>query len=657
MDDAGLRRSSRKKTPTKYAEMEMGEEAELIEEIEEIRDDDSDIVEVDAEDPLTTPTTASISITKSTKSSSAGGGAKKPNVVTIDDLKTLQLLATSAKKTIDSQKNANRLDTQAILAGKMGSGVSITPAKPKFNIGAQGLTLGSGVTIKPNTPKIPSSVTITSSSVSPATQSVPSPVVQPEQEEYDPNLTDDTFVVEAPSFIVPYVYEKPPKEEIKAFLEEIKKMRAELEEKEKKEEEEKKKARKEESKKRREARQKRRDDGEDDVSSDSEDEKEEEEVKVEEKKEKPEEKVEEKKEDEDKKEETEVKEGEEKKEGVEAPKPAPPKTAAQLYFDSTLGKFFSELGMNLVQEYVQKDLLHSQKRRALKDKSVAVMHAISSLQKNLDDSEETNAVFHHDMRKCRFCSFRTESRIVMAHHMETPHMRNFVYRCNFCEFETKIPQEVLFHMDSIHGVKGKLERAPYYHQCPQCSFEDNGKGKLTRHRVGCDKRFKPDMNLNPERDWEPPAKIKAVVNRPAYPNLRPGQIPPGVLPGGRHVAATLQPRNLSPAQQRMGMMSAASRNAALANRGRPVGTYKPGFQGVDLRIPQPNLAAQVNKLRGLSPQMLSGQQMLAALNQQGLSVLGKNSPVSTSFIFLREGGDIGLFITLVLKVVSYSLGL
>lgn len=624
LDDAGLRRSSRKKTPTKYAEMEKDydmavEEAELIEEIEEIRDDDSDIVEVDAEDPLTTPTTASISITKSTKSS---GGAKKPNVVTIDDLKTLQLLATSAKKTIDSQKNANRLDTQAILAGKMGSGVSITPAKPKFNIGAQGMTLGSGVTIKPNTPKIPSSVTITSNSASPATQSVPSPAaVQQEQEDYDPNLTDDTFVVEAPSFIVPYVYEKPAKEEIKAFLEEIKKMRAELEEKEKKEEEEKKKARKEESKKRREARQKRRDDDEDDVSDDSEDEKEEE--KVEDKKEKSAEKAEVKKEDEDKKEVKEATEGEEKKE-VEAPKPAPPKTAAQLYFDSTLGKFFNELGMNLVQEYVQKDLLHSQKRRALKDKSVAVMHAISSLQKNLDDSEETNAVFHHDMRKCRFCSFRTESRVVMAHHMETPHMRNFVYRCNFCEFETKIPQEVLFHMDSIHGVKGKLERAPYYHQCPQCSFEDNGKGKLTRHRVGCDKRFKPDMNLNPERDWEPPAKIRAIVNRPGYPNLRPGQIPPGVLPGGRHAAATLQPRNLSPAQQRMGMMSAASRNAALANRGRPVGTYKPGFQGVDLRIPQPNLAAQA-KLRGLSPQMMSNQQIMAALNQQGLSVLGKNS--------------------------------
>jgi hypothetical protein len=33
----------------------------------------------------------------------------------------------------------------------------------------------------------------------------------------DPNLTDDTIVIEAPSFIVPYVYEKPPHEKFEEF--------------------------------------------------------------------------------------------------------------------------------------------------------------------------------------------------------------------------------------------------------------------------------------------------------------------------------------------------------------------------------------------------------------------------------------------------------
>ena len=193
LDDTPLRRSSRKKTPTKYADMEdqydqaVEEVSELVQDIEEIADDDSDIMEVENDDPLTTPSMASISITKSTKSSSG----KRPNVVTIDDLKTLQLLATSAKKTIDSQKKENRLDTQAILAGKMGSGVSITPARPKLNIGAAGLTLNSGVTIKPNTPKaspsIPSSVTITNtpSSASSTNRTPTAAVPSPGQQQQD----------------------------------------------------------------------------------------------------------------------------------------------------------------------------------------------------------------------------------------------------------------------------------------------------------------------------------------------------------------------------------------------------------------------------------------------------------------------------------------
>merc|ERR1712200_222308 len=107
------------------------------------------------------------------------------------------------KKTMDSQKKESRLDTQAILAGKMGSGVSITPAKPKLNIGAAGLTLGSGVTIKPSSSKnnlVPnSSVTITSNNTTPNSrkllqQQQQLQAQQQKEEEYDPNLTDDTFV-------------------------------------------------------------------------------------------------------------------------------------------------------------------------------------------------------------------------------------------------------------------------------------------------------------------------------------------------------------------------------------------------------------------------------------------------------------------------------
>merc|ERR1719153_506899 len=567
--DEPLRRSSRKKTPTKYhelliKEMEESPSEEEIEEVEEIKDDDSDIQEIEAEDPLGGE--SSLTITPK------NANTKKPNVVTIDDLKTLQRLATSAKQSVDKAKSDNLMiiDTQSIIAGKMGSGVSITPAKPKsqatpttpsgLNISPAGLTLGSGVTIKPNKPSTPGTAASTASgggsSSTSATPSTEKTESKSSSSLSDPNLTDDTFVVEAPSFIVPYVYEKPPREAIRDFKEAIEK---EIEDRKK-------------------AKAKKKADGEE-VSED---------------------------------EEEKDKKDEEKEKEDDKDKPKDP------YFSSTLGKFFIDLGMNFVQEYVQKDLLRQQQRRSIKDKSVAVMHAIKSLQNNLDDTKEQNEGFHFSLKKCKFCSFRTESYLVMQHHMETPHMRNFIYRCNFCEFETKIPQEVLYHMDSEHGVKGKLEIAPYFHQCPQCPFEDNGKGKLTRHKVGCDKRFKSETNQIPERDWDPPAKIRPPPVRPGYTgymNTRPSQ--PGLNQGMLRPGSSLLPRG----QQFQQNNRFANRNN-LANRGRPVGSYK---GQADLRIPNPQLSGlspQQMRMRGLSPQMLASQQMLAVLNQQGLSVSG-----------------------------------
>jgi len=560
-----IRRSGRKKTPTKYHELlinEMALEAmeeaseDEIEAVEEVKDDDSDIQEV-------------VSIT------SKNSEDKKPNVVTIDDLKTLQRLATSAKQSMDKAKSENLMviDTQSIIAGKMGSGVSITPAKPKtptqlpssLNITPAGLTLGSGVTIKPNKPATGNGVSVT-------------PVSSKSQDQLnDPNLTDDTFVVEAPSFIVPYVYEKPPLESMVDFKESIEKK---MEERKKEKE-------------------KRKADGEENVSEDEE-------------------------------------------APVEKPKKAPEKENKDTFFVSTLGKFMSDLGMNLVQEYVQKDLLRQQQKRSVKDKSAAVMHAIKSLQQNLDDTRENVVDFKFDLKKCKFCSFRTESRLVMQHHMETPHMRNFVYRCNFCEFETKIPQEVLYHMDSIHGVKGKLERAPYFHQCPQCPFEDNGKGKLTRHKMGCDKRFIERQNQAPDRDWDPPAKIRPPPARPGFtgymgkPGLGGSPATPGtavhrpgssLLPKGA-VQHTYQPNKFG----RGGMTQAGG-------RGRPVGSYK---SQADLRIPQPQMSQQQMRMRGMSPQMLASQQMLAVLNQQGLSVSGSskgsNGSVTIQSLGQKGGG-------------------
>ncbi|CAL8086885.1 unnamed protein product [Orchesella dallaii] len=225
--------------------------------------------------------------------------------------------------------------------------------------------------------------------------------------------------------------------------------------------------------------------------------------------------------------------------------PVAKKPVSEDYFDSPTGRLLMSVGTNLVQEYVQTDLLKIQKRQAEKERiknfgniiSQKTQQSIVSLKKNLEESKENNEPFHYPIKKCDLCNFKTESMLVLNTHLETPHMRNYSYRCNFCQYTTRVPQEILFHTEAEHNTKSRLERAPAYHQCPNCPFEDNSKGKLSRHLQGCQKRFRLEKNLEPPTDWDTPAKL------PKLPKNR--LIPPGSLNHAIMAANQLQQRQFS----------------------------------------------------------------------------------------------------------------
>lgn len=327
-----------------------------------------------------------------------------------------------------------------------------------------------------------------------------------------PTLTDDMFVVEAPSFIVPYVYEKPPKKPLKEYVEKIEDNKTtkskikviDLDESLSEEENESfsKNNQKENSSK---------DDKMDKNESDSQ-------VTFDENKSQG--GKESGKNKENGEEQTSLDEfddtkskrlsgstglkksdsitdltidSDEKKSDVKDK----PKTQSSNYFENPLGKFFMQIGVNLVQEHVQLDLLRTQRRKRDRegDKCPEEVHiAISSLIKTLEFSKENNDPFQFGLKKCELCNFKSESSLVMAHHLETPHMTaNYCYRCNFCTFQVRSPHEILQHMDT-HNSRGRLERGPALHQCPSCQFEDSYKGKLTRHLISCTKKYRPEIN-------------------------------------------------------------------------------------------------------------------------------------------------------------------
>lgn len=332
-----------------------------------------------------------------------------------------------------------------------------------------------------------------------------------------PNLTDDMFVLEAPSFIVPYIYEKPPTTSLKAVVQDIAKTipqrdqpkQRHVDEDISESENNQKSAESSsdvESKndKGKKGKSKRRgaangDESWDEYNTSTDDEAS----------------------DGEKRTKVLIKESHADIESIKTHIISPETISDSIigenksdsYFESPLGKFFMTIGVNLVQEYVQSDLLRQQKRKREKEgkaPSAATQMAINSLQKSLEVSKENNAPFKHKMKRCDFCSFKTESELILSQHYEIPHFKNNIYKCNYCEYESRPVHDILYHMEAIHNIKGRLEKPMSYHQCPNCPFEDNGKSKMVRHEAACAKKYKPEINLCPPLDWEPPAKIPRI---------------------------------------------------------------------------------------------------------------------------------------------------
>ncbi|KAJ0173003.1 hypothetical protein K1T71_011179 [Dendrolimus kikuchii] len=478
------------------------EEKKIDEHMENGGDEESDVEEVAMEDPL-------------------NQAQAKMKPIVISDTKSLAELATKQTKTNGDQNKEPTvviIDTNSILSGKGSAPPPLKSSIPNASTVNANLCqsiAARGTTITP----------VSCKSASNQNSNAPAPLPN-----ILPSLTDDMFVVEAPSFIVPYVYEKPSLKPFREFvdklgkeLEELKikedqeKLEKEKTEKEKKEKERKEKiergeiveseevekealAPEESLKKEKKQRRRRRDeeedhswDGESSADSDEDVLSDEDAVLI-----------------------------RDKDDTIDLQDPIS-MIAKSLsggrqdsYFDCSLGQFFINIGLNLVQEFVQSDLLKQQNRKLYKEKKTgrstkATESAIASLTQNLEFSKKTNAPYALVQKRCEFCSFKTESMLVMAHHLEAPHMRNNIYKCNTCEFEIRSPHDILFHMEAEHNIRGRLERAPAYQQCANCHFEDNSKTKLARHLIACAKKFKPEFNLGPPLEWEPPAKIPKLT--------------------------------------------------------------------------------------------------------------------------------------------------
>ncbi|CAG0879189.1 unnamed protein product [Cyprideis torosa] len=308
------------------------------------------------------------------------------------------------------------------------------------------------------------------------------------------SLEDEVAVVEAPSFVVPYLYEQAQsKAKLQSYLEELKK---EIEVRLKEE----KRARIEAKKERRKRRGRKN-------SGDEEDDVEDEDYNADE-------------------------EGESSSEseissdeggaGFHVTKTVTPlKTAdnanpadfdIETFFEGPVGKWLADIGSNLVQEYAARDLIRMKRKKERRPAAGASDSFLSLLSKNLEISKKKNDPLRLVMEKCPLCRFKSESLLTLGKHLESPHYNHPYFHCNFCPFFVRNGSVMVTHIADEHGRKTTIENPIPLHQCSFCAFETNAKATLIRHQKMCMEKYNRNPKiLTPHPEWSPPVKISRIA--------------------------------------------------------------------------------------------------------------------------------------------------
>lgn len=203
----------------------------------------------------------------------------------------------------------------------------------------------------------------------------------------------------------------------------------------------------------------------------------------------------------------------------------------------TFNQALYDIGLDLVTERVYKDGFQETDKKLKENPCDQMKDRLQRIEKSLKKYQKKNEAFHFPLKRCELCGFSTESDITFGLHHMFPHATTFNemdMRCGYCEYRTRQKQAFVFHMEAEHNVKARFERKRAFFECPMCSFEDNNKSRVIKHKERCSRTFKLKRNLAPvqghELPHQPPPKKPAPIPMPAVRQVLPKPGAP-VLPG------------------------------------------------------------------------------------------------------------------------------
>uniref|UniRef100_A0A183DRJ0 C2H2-type domain-containing protein n=1 Tax=Gongylonema pulchrum TaxID=637853 RepID=A0A183DRJ0_9BILA len=148
-------------------------------------------------------------------------------------------------------------------------------------------------------------------------------------------------------------------------------------------------------------------------------------------------------------------------------------------------KLLMDIGQDLVQESTYSDIVHAKNLPETPKNMETYKQVAQQLKPVWEALRKKNEAYKLKQYTCQLCNFRTESRIILSVHRQTPHFDGRKYQCALCpEFftnENMISQHYLKEHDLIAGKEEPIPRNP----CPCCDEDFMYKGQRDQHLKMC----------------------------------------------------------------------------------------------------------------------------------------------------------------------------
>ncbi|VDM47217.1 unnamed protein product [Toxocara canis] len=175
-------------------------------------------------------------------------------------------------------------------------------------------------------------------------------------------------------------------------------------------------------------------------------------------------------------------------------------------------ELLAEIGCGLVQEFAFGDIIHKRNLPTMRGETETYEEVITQLKPVWEKLVKKNEPYKLKQYVCGECSFKSESRTVLAVHTQMPHFIAGKYQCAVCpEYFTNWNMIALHYAKEHELLASKVDPVPH-NPCPCCDDDFMYKEQRDVHLKTCQKRKRPVMMLRVPEDlsavnswlWERP---------------------------------------------------------------------------------------------------------------------------------------------------------